>query len=224
MDQASLDAFIQAFVIPFFTIRVPQILGAVIGALAVLVIGNWVLGITTRAAISGARKAHMKPALVDLLTAGVTAAGWVLIAAGVLQALNLNELAIAVGGSISLVALGIATAASGNLGDIIAGVFLASDPDFGNGFTIKTGEITGTIERIDLRKTRVRTEDGKLHIIPNKSIESSVWIVEKRPAPPAPVQGSGPRLQLPFQRGQRPQNPQPPQPNQPTPGNPSGTD
>jgi Mechanosensitive ion channel len=73
------------------------------------------------------------------------------------------------------------------LGDIIAGVFLASDPDFGTGFTITSKAITGTIERIDLRKTRIRAEDGKLHVVPNKMIENEVWIVEGRPAALPPL-------------------------------------
>ncbi len=125
--------------------------------------------------------------MIDLLLASITAAGWVLIIAGVLQTLGLNQIALAVGGSISLVALGIATAASGNLGDIIAGIFLASDPDFGNGFTIKSGDIEGVIERIDLRKTRIRASDGKLHVVPNKKIEGDVWIVQGRPAAQPPL-------------------------------------
>jgi moderate conductance mechanosensitive channel len=118
----------------------------------------------------------------------------VLIIAGVLQSLGLNRIALAVGGTISLVALGIASAAAGNLGDIIAGVFLASDPDFGTGFTITSKEITGTIERIDLRKTRIRAADGKLHIVPNKMIESEIWIVEGRPTAPPPL------IQMPRRR------------------------
>jgi small-conductance mechanosensitive channel len=178
---------LQVMVIYFVTVTLPPILSHVIGAIAILIGGAWVLSIVSRVLIVGVKRAHVKPALVDLLSASVSVAGWILIAAGILQALNLNELAIAVGGSISLVALGIATAASGNLGDIIAGVFLASDPDFGIGFVIKSGEIEGVIERIDLRKTRIRAEDGKLHIVPNKMVESTVWIVEKRPAAPAPT-------------------------------------
>jgi len=183
-----MDVFgvLQVMVVYFVTTTLPPILSHVIGALAILLGGAWVMSIVTRFLVAGAKRSHVKAALVDLLSAGVTIAGWVLIAAGILQALNLNELAIAVGGSISLVALGIATAASGNLGDIIAGVFLASDPDFGNGFVIKSGEIEGVIERIDLRKTRIRAQDGKLHIVPNKAIESNVWIVEQRPASPVP--------------------------------------
>src|SRR5258708_7062604 len=178
---------LQAIVAYFVTTTLPPILSHVVGALVILIVGAWAMSVVTRILVIGAKRSHVKPAQVDLLSAAVTVAGWVLIAAGILQALNLNELAIAVGGSISLVALGIAAAASGNLGDIIAGVFLASDPDFGNGFVIKSGEIRGTVEHLDLRKTRIRAEDGKLHVVPNKAIESNVWIVEKRPAELPPL-------------------------------------
>ena len=43
------------------------------------------------------------------------------------------------------------------------------------------------IERIDLRKTRIRAADGKLHVVPNKMIENEVWIVENRPPAPPPL-------------------------------------
>ncbi len=169
------------------TLLITQVLPGILGALAIILAGSLALSVTLRIMQAGARRAHVKPALIDLMLAALTAAGWILIVAGVLQSLGLNQIALAVGGSISLVALGIAGAASGNLGDIIAGVFLASDPDFGTGFTISSKEITGTIERIDLRKTRIRTADGKLHVVPNKMIESEVWIVEGRPTAPPPL-------------------------------------
>ncbi len=166
---------------------ITQVVPGVLGALAAIIIGSYVLRIIVRITSIGAQRAHVKPALIDLMTAAITGAGWILIAASVLQSLGLNQIALAVGGSISLVALGIASAASGNLADIIAGVFLASDPDFGTGFTVKSSEIEGVIERIDLRKTRIRGTDGKLHVVPNKDIESKVWIVEQRPPLPPPL-------------------------------------
>lgn len=177
MDQNSVDSFFRLQLVPF----VLQILGAVVGAIAVLLVGAVLLSVIHQIIMTALRRSQMKPALVSLVSAIITSVGWILIAAGVLSALNLNQLAIAVGGSITLVALGIATAASGNLGDIIAGIFLASDPDFGAGYTIKTGDITGVIERLDLRKTRIRTDDGHLYVVPNKSIENNVWIVQQRP-------------------------------------------
>jgi small conductance mechanosensitive channel len=169
----------------FLTVILPGIVGAVLA----LVVGNWALQLVVRLAAAAALRARVKPALVDLIKAAITAVGWILIVASGLQALGLNEIAIALGGSISLAVLGISTAASGSLGDIIAGVFLASDPDFSTGFVISMGmkedRLIGVIERIDLRKTRIRTADGRLHVVPNKLIEGNIWIVEGRPNIPA---------------------------------------
>jgi small-conductance mechanosensitive channel len=172
---------------------VTQVLPAILGAIAIVLGGSFFLSLLLRIVGAAARRARVKSAMIDLMQAALTFGGWILITAGVLQALGLNAIALAVGSSISLVALGVAGAASGNLGDIIAGIFLASDPDFGNGFTIKSGDVQGVIEHIDLRKTRIRAPDGKLHVVPNKKIENEVWIVENRPPAPPPL----------IQRGRR---------------------
>lgn len=161
----------------------------VLGALAIVIGGSIAIALVVRAARLSAVQARVKPTLIDLSVAGLRGIGLLVILSGALQSLGLDQIALAIGGSISLIALGVATAASGNLGDIIAGVFLASDPDFGTGFTISTNGIVGVIEHLDLRKTRLRTADGKLHVLPNKLVESNDWIVEGRPnsAAPAPL-------------------------------------
>ena len=97
-----------------------------------------------------------------------------------LKALGLDEVALAVSGSIALVALALATAASGTTGDIIASIFLASDEDFKVGYTITAAGVTGVIKSIDLRKSRIVAEDGKLHVVPNKAVETATWVVEAR--------------------------------------------
>jgi len=165
-----------------------QFVGRVLAALVIVVAGQFATNLVVRSLRIGATQARVKPALIDLSAAATRGIALVIILSGALQALGLDQVALAIGGSVSLIALGISTAASGNLGDIIAGVFLASDPDFGTGFTISSGDLIGVIEHVDLRKTRLRTADGKLHIIPNKNIENNPWIVEARPAAAAPVQ------------------------------------
>jgi small-conductance mechanosensitive channel len=180
LDINLLRDFVANLVVIFVVnIFIPSIL-----ALFVLLIGTRLVRIIAGIASAVARRSRVKSTLVDLIGASITAMGWVLVVAAVFQSLHLDAVALAVGGSLSLAALGVATAASGNLGDIIAGVFLASDPDFGTGFTIRSGDILGTIEHIDLRKTRIRAADGKLHVLPNKDVESKVWIVEDRPPEP----------------------------------------
>jgi len=66
----------------------------------------------------------------SLFRAAISAAGWIIVIGAALNALGLDEVALAVSGSIALVALALGTAASGTTGDIIAGIFLASDEDF----------------------------------------------------------------------------------------------
>jgi small-conductance mechanosensitive channel len=206
----ALQEFYNTTVALFIVNTLPGILKSILGAAAALVGGIYILRLVNYLMVTSAKRARIKPALIDLMSATIMGAGWVLIASAILSALNLNELSVAIGASISLVALGIATAASGNLGDIIAGVFLASDPDFGTGYTIKSGDLLGTIERIDLRKTRLRGEDGKLHIVPNKSIENTVWTVVQRPATPlspAPRKGGFPFVGRGKQQGGQPSAP-----------------
>ncbi len=192
MTLESLPPWAQAAVALVLT----QIIPAILAMAGIFILGSIGLRLVVRAVTLTARRSRVKPALIDLLRAATTAVGWILILAGIFQSLGLSQLALALGGSISLAALGVATAVSGNLGDIVAGIFLASDPDFGTGFTISTfggadgkERLTGIIERIDLRKTRLRTADGKLHIIPNKMIENSSWQVENRPVSPSPAPG-----------------------------------
>src|SRR5437868_8472892 len=87
---------------------ITQVLPGILGALALIFGGSLVLSIVTRTASAAARRAHVKPALIDLMIAAIAAGGWILIIAGILQSLGLNQIALAVGGTISLVALGIA--------------------------------------------------------------------------------------------------------------------
>jgi small-conductance mechanosensitive channel len=166
--QSTLAGYVQ-----FFLGRVPgAILTLVLGWLAIKIIAG-LLGRVLRVA-------KVEPTIVSLGNSAVTAAGWIIVIAAVLQALGLDQVALAVSGSIALIALAVGTGAAGTTGDIIAGVFLAGDPDFKVGYTVTAAGITGVIERIDLRKTRIRAEDGKLTVVPNKAVESAPWVVVAR--------------------------------------------
>ena len=166
--QSTLAGYVQ-----FFLGRVPgAILTLVVGWLAIKVIA----GLLSRVL----KVSKVEPTIVRLGVSAVTAAGWVIVIAAVLQALGLDQVALAVSGSIALIALAVATGAAGTTGDIIAGVFLAGDPDFKVGYTVTAAGITGAIEQIDLRKTRIRAEDGKLNVVPNKAVETAAWVVVAR--------------------------------------------
>ncbi|WP_250277493.1 mechanosensitive ion channel family protein [[Clostridium] colinum] len=55
--------------------------------------------------------------------------------------------------------------------DIITGMFILFEDQFGVGDIITVDRLTGTVESIGLRSTRIRSVDGDLHIIPNGMIK-----------------------------------------------------
>lgn len=55
--------------------------------------------------------------------------------------------------------------------DVITGMFILFEDQFGVGDIITIGNLTGTVESIGLRTTMIRSADGDLHIIPNGSIK-----------------------------------------------------
>lgn len=55
--------------------------------------------------------------------------------------------------------------------DIITGMFILFEDQFGVGDIITVDTLTGTVESIGLRSTRIRNVNGDLHIIPNGSIK-----------------------------------------------------
>ncbi|MCS7286402.1 MAG: mechanosensitive ion channel family protein [Anaerolineae bacterium] len=150
------------------------------GAIAFF-IGGWIaLKVVLFIVNKAMQAAKTEPTIASLFRALLSVAGWILILAGTLRALGLNELALAISGSIAAVALGLATGISGTTSDILAGIFLATDPDFKVGYKVTAAGITGVIKSLDLRKTRIEGEDGKLYVIPNRAVESATWVVEER--------------------------------------------
>jgi len=84
----------------------------------------------------------------------------------------------------SVLALGLVMAAGGStlVADIIGGLLLAYDNDFGVGDEVRVGEgpTQGVVVGMDARRVRLRGEDGELHVIPNSVVERKEWVLVKR--------------------------------------------
>jgi MscS family membrane protein len=72
--------------------------------------------------------------------------------------------------SLSIVGAAIALAAKESLENLIASFIIFFDKPFTVGDTLKVTTITGTIEKIGLRSTRLRTADKTLVTVPNKQM------------------------------------------------------
>ncbi len=111
---------------------------------------------------------------------------WIFLAIALLQAMGLNNVALAVTGSFAFVVLGLSQGGAAAVADVISGLTLSRDRDYNVGDKVKIDkESGGVIEEIDLRHTRLRDDEGKMHIIPNALVDKNGWILIERGKLPA---------------------------------------
>ena len=111
-----------------------------------------------------------QPVYVQLGTTLVSVALWFGVLLAFLSAVGLPEIAAALGTASGFLALGVSYALSGMLADAVAGLYLLRDPDFNPGDEVVTGDVTGTVRTIELRKTRFDV-DGDTVVRANAEVE-----------------------------------------------------
>ena len=72
--------------------------------------------------------------------------------------------------SAGILGVGIGLGAQSLCKDIINGVFIFIEDQYNVGETVKIASVTGTVEDLTLRLTRLRDADGTLYIVPNSQI------------------------------------------------------
>lgn len=95
-----------------------------------------------------------------------------IIALGVLFALSnlgLNVTALLAGAGV--VGLGVSLAAQNLIRDVINGFFILLEDQYGVGDVITVGQMSGGVERFNLRITVLRDLEGRVHFIPNSTIQ-----------------------------------------------------
>ena len=75
---------------------------------------------------------------------------------------------------LSIVGAAMALAAKESLENLIASFIIFFDKPFYTGDTLKVNNVTGTVEHIGLRSTRIRTVDKTLVTVPNKQMVDSI--------------------------------------------------
>lgn len=109
--------------------------------------------------------------IVDLVVIVVRLLLWFAAGLALLNIVGMQELAASLGTATGFIALGIALALKDMIADTVAGFYLLQDPDFNEGDTVETASVSGDIVTIDLRKTRIREEDGDLVVVANRDVE-----------------------------------------------------
>lgn len=103
--------------------------------------------------------------LSGLLITVVTVAVWIFVVLTVLGAFNVNVAPLLAGAGVAGLAIGFG--AQQLVRDIISGFFILAEDQFGVGDTVTTAGVTGTVETVSLRISRIRGDDGVLHHVRN---------------------------------------------------------
>jgi small-conductance mechanosensitive channel len=106
---------------------------------------------------------------------------WFCVLMYITKELNLQDILVPIIGASFLVGAAVAMAVKDILADALAGLFILTDKHLDIGDEIETMNYKGEIISVSLRKTRIRTGEKKVVILPNGKIDSSGWILyEKR--------------------------------------------
>jgi small-conductance mechanosensitive channel len=110
---------------------------------------------------------------------------WIMLLIFVFNNLGFGNFAIALSGSVLVLAFFLNTGVAPLITDVVAGVFLCTDPDFKTGSMVRLGNgdnaTEGIIKDVDMRKVRILDDDGRIHVVPNSVIEKNEWtVIEKK--------------------------------------------
>ena len=105
---------------------------------------------------------------------------WFSVLMYIMAELKLQELLVPLLGASFLVGAAVALAVKDILSDAMAGIFLLTDKHFDIGDQIETMNHKGKIISVSLRKTRIRTADNKVVVLPNGKIDSSGWVLNEK--------------------------------------------
>ncbi len=107
---------------------------------------------------------------------------WFAVMMYVIAELKLEEIFMPLIGASVLVGLAAALAVKDALSDGVVGIFLLLDKHFNIGDEIETMNKRGENIDVTLRKTRIKTSDGTIVVLPNGKIDSSGWVLHEKKA------------------------------------------
>jgi small-conductance mechanosensitive channel len=94
---------------------------------------------------------------------------FIIVALLVLGVVGVNLAPLIAGASIAGVAIGFG--AQSLVRDMLAGLFIISEDQYGVGDSVDLGQASGVVEEVSLRATRLRAADGTVWFVPNGQVQ-----------------------------------------------------
>jgi len=151
-------------------------------ALLFLLIGIIIVKLINRLSKPMLRLTHWPIGLQEIMQTIIRLVAWTFLAIAFLQIIGLSSVALALTGSVAVLAIGFSSGLSGLVADLVAGLQLANDKDFKVGYKVIAGDrkTEGVIRELDIKKVRIEDDDGHIHIVPNSLVEKNEWTVLSR--------------------------------------------
>jgi len=140
----------------------------ILGAIAIWIIGRWLIGLSLRLISSALTKQKIDPTLVRYINSAVAALLNIVLVVAILGFFGVETTSFAALLAAAGVAIGMAW--SGLLANFAGGVFLVILQPFKVGDFITAAGITGTVEEIGLFATTVNTPDNIRTIVGNGKV------------------------------------------------------
>ncbi len=161
---------------------IPDTIVLVVGGVIFLALALLIIKVVRGVLSAGVKRMPIDEKIGGLLVKAVYFLMLFTVIVAFLEMIGLTSIALALGASIAFIALAVGMAMNSVLGDFVAGGFLLGEKDFGKNFVVEAGGVKGTVVDVDMRKTRIKGDDGVLYVIPNKAVEGATWKVLSRPA------------------------------------------
>lgn len=153
--------------------RIPEVLFNLLVGYLVIKFVVWVVGYFL--------KITQLPKLKGVALSILELVLWVLLIVLISNTLGFNKLALAISGSMVVLAFLLNNGIAPLVSDAISGIFLCTDGDFRVGSRVRVGKgentTEGVIKEIDMRKVRIKDDDGNMHVLPNSLIDKDEWTV-----------------------------------------------
>ncbi|MGA2003079.1 MAG: mechanosensitive ion channel family protein [Terriglobales bacterium] len=140
----------------------------ILGAIAIWIIGRWLIGLALRMISSALRKQKIDPTLIRYINSTVGALLNIVLVIGVLGFFGVETTSFAALIAAAGVAIGMAW--SGLLSNFAGGVFLVILQPFKVGDFVTAAGITGTVEEIGLFATTLNTPDNVKTLVGNGKV------------------------------------------------------
>ncbi len=132
---------------------------------AILIIGHFLIVYAVKLVRRWFDKSSLDPSLISFLTKAIRIILYVLLAVSALGSIGISTTGIIA--ALSAAGLAVAVALKDSLSNVAGGILLLVAPRFSTGDYIEAGGNSGTVVKVDLLHTLIRTVDNRQVSIPN---------------------------------------------------------